>query len=219
MKNLICIFIMLFALVSCMDREVQLPHTTNNDYNEIVDVSPVYMFYDESKQDSVDFNRRNMISTTNWLVNIDKRLTIKQILPHLIYMYEKRHGDGMHTNESAKNYFTCFNPEIQNLAFIEFTDIIYTEGWSGDNLDPSMIYLQVDADGKLGPFTDATLRFDSFGAFYNETKNELNEDQIMNIQFVLDANLTIQKYIDLKTELLELKNMAMVISENEFIIN
>ena len=101
MKRIVLILLTALAF-SCAERELQLPVTTANDITEILDVSPIYLFYDEAT-DSVDFNRKNMISTTNWLVNIDRRLTLKQILPHLQYLQEKRRGDGMHKNENAKN--------------------------------------------------------------------------------------------------------------------
>ena len=113
MKQLLFLFTF-FLLTSCNKRLVQLPETTNKDITEVIDVSPVYMFYDE-ETDSVEFNRRNMISATNWLVNIDKRLTLKQILPHLQYLQEKRQGGEKH---SFHNYFTCNNTDLKNLSFI-----------------------------------------------------------------------------------------------------
>ena len=108
--NRILLLLLIFTF-SCAERELQLPVTTTNEITEVLDVSPIYMFYDVETGEA-DFNRNNMISTTNWLVNIDKRLTLKQILPHLQYLQEKRRGDGIHKNENAKNYFTCFNVYI-----------------------------------------------------------------------------------------------------------
>ena len=138
----------LIILVGCnLQREVQLPHTTLNEITEVQDVSPVYIFYDEVN-DSAIFNRKNMISTTNWLVNIDKRLTLKQILPHLQYLQEKRNKDGMHKNENARNYFTCFNPETKGLSFIDFTDIVYIEQSIKGDLSDSII-LQIESNASF----------------------------------------------------------------------
>ena len=124
MKHLFYVLILL-SLLSCgSDKIVQLPEIENATITEIHDVSPIYMFFDK-ETDTIEFNRKNMIGTTNWLVNIDKRLTLKQILPHLQYLQEKRHSDGMHKNENAKNYFTCHDLSINNLGFIEFTDVYY----------------------------------------------------------------------------------------------
>lgn len=220
MKNYITLLLTFCLVVSCSDREVQLPHTTNNDITEVIDVSPIYMFYDETKSDSVDFNRRNMISTTNWLVNIDKRLTLKQILPHLQYLQEKRHGDGMHTNENAKNYFTCFNPETKNLAFIEFTKTIYSkERWEEKHKENEKVYVRIYDDGTVSPLTDIQKGYDSFALYFEQMNTYFQNGSEKELILLFHEDLPIQGYIDIKTELLSLKEDLIKISENEFIFN
>ena len=61
MKQLIILFFSFCLLSSCNERVIQLPETTNKDITEVIDMSPVYMFYNEDL-DSVEFNRRNMIN-------------------------------------------------------------------------------------------------------------------------------------------------------------
>ena len=114
---------------SCNERVIHLPETNSKAITEILDVSPAYVFYNEEK-DSAEFNRKNLISTTNWLVNVDKRLSLKQAMPHIIYLQDKRKKASMHKNEKARNYFSCSNPDIQNLAFIDFTDVDYSEDFT-----------------------------------------------------------------------------------------
>ena len=121
MKKLLIVYIL--CIYSCVDKTLELPVSSNNDITTIVDVSPIYVFYNDHKKSDV-LNRNNMISSTNWLVNIDKRLTIKQLFPHLKFLQEKRHSTGMHSNKNAKNYFTCFNEQTNNLSFIEFAKTI-----------------------------------------------------------------------------------------------
>lgn len=149
---------------------MQLPETTNQDITEVLDVSPIYMFYDE-ETDSVEFNRKNMISTTNWLVNIDKRLTLKQILPHLQYLQEKRQGDGMHKNDNARNYFTCNNTELKNLSFIEFTDLVYK------TIDYNDIMLSTD-------LADETLNLEILERF----KNNIDSQQVKFKKVIIESN-------------------------------
>ena len=119
--------LLLFSLiVSCgEDKLVQLPEIKHADISKINDVSAAYLFYDESKADSVELNRKNLISTTNWLINVDKRLRLKQAVPKIIYLQEKKRNAEMHKNDNAKNYFTCNDTGIKNLGFIEFTDVVY----------------------------------------------------------------------------------------------
>ena len=118
--------LIILVLFSCGDEKIiQLPEIKNADITEALDVSPAYIFYDETQPDSTLFNRKNLISTTNWLVNVDKRLTLKQAIPHLQYLQSKRRKASMHKNENAKNYFTCNNTSFKNLGFLEFTELTY----------------------------------------------------------------------------------------------
>ena len=121
-------FVLVIGLVvlSCNnERVIQLPEIENAEITEVIDVSPAYIFYDETQPDSTLFNRKNLIGTTNWLVNVDKRLTLEQAIPHIQYLQNKRKKASMHKNENAKNYFTCNDTSIKNLGFVEFTDIKY----------------------------------------------------------------------------------------------
>lgn len=123
-------YILLFTILlifSCGNEKVlELPEISHSEITEINDVSAAYLFYDETKKDSVELNRKNLISTTNWLINVDKRLTLKQVIPHIKFLQEKKLSSS-HKNKTSKNYFTCNDTSIKNLGFIEFTDIEFTE--------------------------------------------------------------------------------------------
>jgi len=226
MKRIVLILLTAFSF-SCAERELQLPVTTANDITEILDVSPIYMFYDEAT-DSVDFNRKNMISTTNWLVNIDKRLTLKQILPHLQYLQEKRRGDGMHKNENAKNYFTCFNEDTKNLSFIEFTNIEYNESSSIDyvskisdaNIPKTIIAIEVKSSDDItiiNPSSENNTSKSNISSLLSDIKQLNNEDYLIYLNFGLSLNF--QDYIAIKSKLLEIDFDSIHISEKEFIHN
>ena len=226
MKQLLALFLILICL-SCTKKVVQLPETTNQDITEIIDVSPVYMFYNE-ETDSIEFNRKNMISTTNWLVNIDKRLTLKQILPHLQYLQEKRHGDGMHKNENARNYFTCNNTVLKNLSFIDFTDVIYHNESSSNyfskmsNLTSTNNNITIEFDSNdeiviISPNSDKSFLKTSLSQLVN-LMNEMDAfENLIHLSF--SKNLNFQDYISIKTQLLKLKSGNVRISDNEFIYN
>ena len=230
MKQLLIIFFAFCLLTSCNKRVVQLPETTNKDITEVIDVSPVYMFYDE-ETDSVEFNRRNIISSTNWLVNIDKRLTLKQILPHLQYLQEKRQGDGMHKNDKARNYFTCNNTDLKNLSFIEFTDVVYHEEYSGDYFSKisdiqknEALIIHINSSGEISTMiikndkpSSYTIEKENFLDIIKDLTNENTESIEILINY--DSNLSFQDYIDFKTLLLDLEEDYSLISNHEFIHN
>ncbi|MBO6880616.1 hypothetical protein [Winogradskyella sp.] len=133
MKRYIYLLFILFLLNCDNERIVQLPEIENAKITEVKDVSPAYIFYDETQPDSTLFNRKNLIGTTNWLVNVDKRLTLKQAIPHIQYLQDKRKKASMHKNEDAKNYFTCNDTSMGSLGFVEFTDVNYI--FSKNNID------------------------------------------------------------------------------------
>ena len=126
MFNKILLISIALLFFSCGNEKVlQLPEIKNAKITEVLDVSPAYIFYDETKQDSVELNRKNLIISTNWLVNVDKRLTLEQALPSIIKLQEKKRNATMHKNEKARNYYTCNDTSIKNLGFIDFTDVVY----------------------------------------------------------------------------------------------
>ncbi|WP_203258439.1 hypothetical protein [Hyunsoonleella ulvae] len=125
MKYNIISLVLVVLFYSCgNERELQLPQINKAAITEIQDVSAAYLFYDETQPDSVLLNRKNLISTTNWLVNVDKRLTLKQAIPHIKFLQDKKKSSS-HKNEKAKNYFTCHDLSINNLGFLEFTSTNY----------------------------------------------------------------------------------------------
>jgi len=226
MKQLFVLILIIFSF-SCTKKIVQLPETTNKDITEILDVSPVYMFYDE-ETNSVEFNRRNMIGSTNWLVNIDKRLTLKQILPHLLYLQEKRQDDGMHKNENARNYFTCNNTDLKNLSFIEFTDLRFKADTLFQFAVPKAQIHKGNPEATKP--TTGIINFRGNNSFYVD-KKEYNNDSLelfikdlkkthphfKNIILGFKENLSFQEYISLKTIVLDLDLDSKFISNEEII--
>src|SRR5690606_15935928 len=124
MKNIYLLISLLFLFSCGNEKVVQLPEINHSNISEIQDVSAAYLFYDASNQEGYELNRKNLISSTNWLVNVDKRLTLKQVIPQIKFLQNKKQTSS-HKNENAKNYFTCNDISKKTLGFIEFTDVIY----------------------------------------------------------------------------------------------
>ncbi len=125
MKFILLLLVSLFIFSCGKDKVIQLPEISHSDISEINDVSAAYLFYDKNQPDSLELNRKNLISTTNWLVNVDKRLTLKQAIPKIKFLQDKKRNAEIHKNENAKNYYTCNDLSRKNLGFIEFTNIFY----------------------------------------------------------------------------------------------
>ena len=206
------VIILLFLIVfSCGNEKIlQLPEINQTEITEILDVSAAYLFYDETKPDSIELNRKNLISTTNWLVNVDKRLTLDQAIPSIVFLQNKKRDAQIHKNEAARNYFTCHYKKINDLGFIDFTNVYY-------HLEELEDYLKTQ---NIKNFKVLNLNSDSIT--FNKrvvTVKELTELDSTKTKVFLsfDKNISFQKYISYKEQLIKLDSTQLIIDNNEFI--
>ena len=117
-------FIMLF---SCGNKEdVLLPKAATTIVKNINDLSPIYIFFRANGKDTTaELNRKNSIISTNWILNIDRRLPLRLVIPHVINLQQKKREEKAHKNEKAENYYSYADTIGKNLAFIPFTNVYY----------------------------------------------------------------------------------------------
>ena len=228
MKHIIFLFFIGLFFSCGKEKVVLLPEISRSEITEIKDVSPAYLFYDETQKDSVELNRKNLISTTNWLVNVDKRLTLKQLIPHIKFIQEKKRN-ASHKNKDAKNYYTCNDTSRKNLGFIEFTDVVYhdnTDGYKVEQKDEAkpetevvnlLVYDVNDID--LITIDKGIINTDK-ASLLRTIRDSLNsESQAYEIFLGFEKDLTFQDYISIKSVLSEIKNGHIIISNHEGISN
>ena len=230
MKNIVLLIAISLVLSCGKDKVVLLPEISHSDISDLKDVSAAYIFYDETKQDSTELNRRNLISTTNWLINVDKRLTLKQVIPHIKFLQDKK-GNSSHKNENARNYFTCNDTSKKNLGFIEFTDVIYHEETIREynknhvyKTKPDQeIYIEVRSLDSISVHfatgdctsTNPTNKDD----LLNGIKSDLLQEGLIVLHLGYYKNSSFQDYIDIKSKLNSLDLGHVIISKDEFIFN
>lgn len=113
-------------LTSCQ-KEVQLAHGSITVLDEMTDHTPVYLFFVEQNGDTlVELNRKNTVSTTNWIYHVDKRLPLKLVTPKIINLQQMREDNQMHKNEEAGNFYSYSDSLKQSLAFYPFKEVKYT---------------------------------------------------------------------------------------------
>ena len=223
MKKLLIAFCLLVLCACGKEKSVLLPEIQNTKITEITDVSPAYLFYDETKPDSLELNKNNLIISTNWLVNVDKRLTLKQVIPSIIKLQEKKRNSD-HKNKNARNYFTCNATSIKNLGFVDFTDVVYD-------------YEREDKDGKIEPENTIfivvlnlnkiivyPLDKDDFETNINDFETNSKEslpvnNEKVNVKLSFNEILSFQDYITLKYKLSQLNLENTTINNQEYIIN
>lgn len=225
MKQIVLI-LMVFTFSCSQEKAVLLPEITNAKITEVRDVSPAYLFYDETKTDSIEMNRGNLISTTNWLVNVDKRLTLAQVIPQIITLQNKKRNAEVHKNENAKNYYTCNDTSIKNLGFLEFTDVIYKLNSVSPNVTPDyensrenkiiMDFRGVSDIKLVTILKDSILKKSTLQTLKADVENLLKAgpyEVILNI----NDQLSFQDYISLKSILSQINTSQITLNDNEFI--
>lgn len=119
--------IVLFVLFSCGNKEdILLPKSGVTVVSDVQDHSPIYIFFRTKDKDTMaEVNRKNSIISTNWILNIDKRLPLRLVIPEVIKLQQKKREEKAHKNEKAENYYSYADTIGKNLAFIPFTNVFY----------------------------------------------------------------------------------------------
>lgn len=228
MKNTYFLITIMLLNSCAQDKLLQLPEISHSEISKINDVSAAYLFYDETKTDSVELNRRNLISSTNWLINVDKRLTLNQVIPHIKFLQEKKRNSS-HKKENSKNYFTCNNTSKKNLGFIEFTDVNYyfeNEYEYFKDIKKPLIFGSLDIislDEIYISLIEGGHILNEFGTFnisnLNENLKEFITEYELPTFILVNSKLSFQDYIIVKSKLLKLDNKHIKIFEDELIYN
>lgn len=214
------VFLCLLVLCSCGNEKVlELPEINHSEISEINDVSPGYLFYDETQTDSIELNRKNLIVSTNWLINVDKRLSLKQVIPKIKFLQDKKNNSS-HKNENARNYYTCHDLSRKTLGFIDFTEVVYTEEDSivKDSKNKLLARFDVNHDVLISRSHDGALLFKSTRKKWLEGLKTIDSTETL-VCLGFHANLSFQEYISCKSELQNKTFKHLKFSKKEFLYN
>lgn len=179
--------IILFLMISCGNKEdILLPKSDVTIVSDVKDHSPIYIFFRTKEKDTLaEVNRNNSISSTNWILNIDKRLPLRLVIPEVMKLQEKKRNSA-HKNELAENYYSYADSIGKNMAFLPFTMVLYKM-----------------EKPKLG----VNVYFDKNNRILVEGKEIRNEDLEKYIKqncsdndvfYCFDRNMSFDNYINLK---------------------
>ena len=121
----ILVTLLAFALFSCNEKEVLLPEVDTTIVEKVENLSPIYIFFEVKGKDTIaELNRKNAISSTNFIFNIDKRLPLKLVLPEVIKAVAKKEASA-HKDSTSQNYYSYSDIKKKQLAFVPFTKMKY----------------------------------------------------------------------------------------------
>lgn len=223
-----CVFLLVMSalFMSCKKEDVLLPQANMSVMETITDHSPIYLFYEANATDTIALvNAKNSISTTNWIFNIDKRLTLDLVIPE-VRVLQSMKKRASHTNEEAINVFSYSDSITKNLAFLPFTDVQFKY-----DKDFSKFYIKDHGDLYLDYF-NLTVNFnkdnqitvdgneverEEFIAFIKDFADFMSGGKTTIIHLNFDKRLTYGEYIQNKVMAWQLTSEAIQLSSYEFV--
>lgn len=196
--------IFLFIFFSCGNKkDILLPKSNVTLVKDIQDHSPIYIFFKINGKDTVaDVNRKNSIITTNWILNIDKRLPLRLVIPEVMKLQQKKREEKAHKNEAALNYYSYADSIGKNMAFIPFTEVYYKMGKPKSG---TVVFFNKNNEIWVN---DLAVKRAYFNAFLKNVK--INSD---TIRFAFDTNMSYGMYIQNKILMESLKKQSDSIEE------
>jgi len=203
--------IVLFTLFCCGNKEdILLPKANTSIVKNVDDLSPIYIFLRTKGKDTLaEVNRKNSIISTNWILNIDKRLPLRLAIPEIIKLQQKKREEKAHKNEKAENYYSYADTIGKNLAFIPFTNVYY-------KLEKPKLGVAVFFTKKNEILVDNTLvKQEELQTYLNKLPSITSNQYV----FCFDKNLNFGSYIQNKIFIssLKLPSSEFNIKQEEFI--
>lgn len=218
--KIITLAILIFT-ISCEKKSVQLPVLNISGIQDtIYDNSQIWLFFKIQDGDTiVELNRNNSISTTNWIFNIDKRLPLHQVIPHLKKLIEKRERPAMHPKDKDDtNYFSYVDSGSNTLSTVQFDVINYITDKSIDktglaNNDSLSKHLFIDYSKNGISVNDSIMSIDQFSHYLNQQHDTIN----LRLHLSVDKYQSYHDYLHLKAVLQKSKNEDIIIDKNEYV--
>lgn len=191
----ILVTLLAFALFSCNKKEVLLPEVDTTIVEKVENLSPIYIFFEVKGKDTIaELNRKNAISSTNFIFNIDKRLPLKLVLPEVVKAVAKKEASA-HKDSTSQNYYSYSNIKKKQLAFVPFTKMNYKleKPKSGSVIYFSKNQIVVDTvpfeKEKFENYIENLSVEDLYKCNFCFNKNDSYENYIKNLVFINSLNI------------------------------
>jgi len=207
-----CSLILIFLLLSCGNKEdILLPKSNVTIISDVKDHSPIYIFFRTNGKDTLaEVNRKNSIISTNWILNIDKRLPLRLVIPEIMKLQEKKRSEVAHKNELAENYYSYADSIGKNLAFLPFTKVYYKMEKPESDGFAFVFYFKKASDLVL--INNTKIKKEDISNYLSSFNFAVNP----KILLVFENNLSFEEYLQTKILIRELDTFNKDVPE-EFI--
>ncbi len=216
------IFVLIFLIISCNKKELQLPKIGIKGLTDIQNNSNIWMFFNVIENDTIAIlNNNNKIGNTHLIFNIDKRLPLREIMPKLHEIQEKSKEDSPHKTGDMNNYFSYADTLSNTFAQLDFTNTFYIFTQEAYKNTISTIVNENDQNPILLQFKKESIRINhkKTDDFLKDLETTILNDSTKNrtIFLLFDQDLTYKKYLTVKVKLFskgfKIENSEYIFSE------
>jgi len=123
-RRLFFLLLLLACTGACRKPDLYLPVNDNPGLSGINDLSQVLIFFKSTGHDTIaDLHAGQIITSTHWVVHIDRRLPMKTLVAPLEYLYKRRHKKSMHSKPGTKLYLSYTDTVRRRLSVFDFTEV------------------------------------------------------------------------------------------------
>lgn len=199
MNKFLALLLLIVILSSCVNKTLELPQVAVSGVSEIQNHSEIWVFYKhDTDAIKADINKNNTISTTHWILNIDKRLPLSEVIPVFHMIKAKRAKKSIHSSAEMKDYLSYSDIKDNKIALFSIDSIQY------------MLLPKSDIDQILAEKScKNTIEFSVDVVKVNQKEIQANQwakEQLENlhqgcIQLIFDEKLSYQDYMQYRLEL------------------
>ena len=215
MKNYLLFLFLSLIFISCTDKSVALPQVAVSGKTEIQNHSQIWVFQD-TKEGSIKakVNKNNTISTTNWIINIDKQLPMSEVIPVFQMIKAKRAKKSIHSAEGMKDYLSYSNTLDKNISV-----------FSIDSIQFMLLSKEKLVTLNQDKICENTINFSPNDIRVNTKKHAVsqwNKEMLTSlktgcVQLQYNQNLSYQKYMEYRLSVAEFLPEGVSIETTEYV--
>ena len=220
MKVIRVLIIIVFFTVSCQQKSVKLPTLDVNGIQDtIYNNSKIWIFYSLNGNDTIaKLNKNNSVANTHWIFNIDKRLSLKKVIPVIQQLQAKKEKPSMHdSGEISHSYYSYVDTVSNKLSLILFDSIKYIthKSINRDSILTETPFKHLFIDYKINEvyINNIPVKKDGINDYITNQLDTI----IIKIHLNFDKNLSYQNYMHLKSLLQNIKSDSIIFDHKEFV--
>ncbi len=214
MKQIIILCSIIIGFISCNDKSLQLPQVPLSGLSGNMNHSQIWVFYNQESAQA-DLNINNTISSTDWIINIDRRLALSEVIPVFQLIKKKRSKKSIHNVEGMQNFLSYSDTYNKEIALFSMDSIQYI---MESQADIAKIEQKISCDYRL-VFSQDVIELNQREFSVDQWKT-ISLDTLTpgQIQLHFDSRLTYQNYMSYRLLLNDILPKEMIVESTEYII-